>query len=311
MKKNILCTILAFYLSTPVLACTQPNETTYSELALAILYKDNPAMNNITNNYCISYLKTSELPDSVLMISNDFNQFKTLWYKALRQNYPHVTINDLNEDIATGYNENLLVSRMLLPYRTEQMKQTLKNDIHYLNNDLLKGKYNSEYTLFDEKENNKIIAFLSKQYDESYTSFVDGMGNTPTAYAILTNNPIVLKDRFSHIDGSSILYRGNRNRVTPLHLLFSPEVKSKDMTVINDLIMQNIENYKIKGVMYHGVNYLQFATIMKENNMDLYNKLINKFKYKDTINAQMVSIVQSMPLTYIDKANKVYERTRD
>lgn len=311
MKKSIVCSILTLFLSTPVLACTEPNETTYSALALAILYKDTSTMTNITNNYCVSYLKTSDLPDSVLMISNDFNQFKALWYKALKQNYPHVTVNDLNENIATGYNENLLVSRMLLPYRTEQMKQTLKNDINYLNNDLFKGKYRGEYILFDEKENKKIITFLSKQYDESYTSFVDGMGNTPTSYAILTNNPVVLKDRFSHIDGASILYRSNRNRVTPLHLLFSPEVKNKDMTDINDLIMQNLEFYKMRGVMYHGINYLQFVTIMKENNMDLYKKLMAKFKYKDAITPQMVSIVQSMPLTYIDKANQVYERTRN
>lgn len=106
---------------------------------------------------------------------------------------------------------------------------------------------------FDEKENDKIVLYLADLYGKSYSAYVDkSYGNTPMAYAILTNRPEVVKKFFSEIDGTGALYRGNKNHVTPLHLMFSPEIKGKDMTALNDLILSNIESFKLKGIVYNG-----------------------------------------------------------
>ena len=91
--------------------------------------------------------------------------------------------------------------------------------------------------------------------------------------------------------------------------MFSPEIKGKDMTALNDLILSNIESFKLKGIVYNGVDYFQFATINKENNMDFYNKLKKKFGFDAHVNPRTVNVVDTMALTYIDKINASWMKT--
>lgn len=304
IKKTLLGCLVAIACTGQAFACTQPSEKTYVELALAIGAADANTINPIISNYCINFLGDDTFSESVLMASNNAVQFKALMNWALKQNNPHIYDYDVSRKELREYHENLLISRMLLSTRTEAMRDLLKERVKTISEKVFPGRYNKDIPFFDEKENDKIVLYLADLYGKSYSAYVDkSYGNTPMSYAILTNRPEVVKKFFSEIDGTGALYRGNKNHVTPLHLMFSPEVKGKDMTALNNLILSNIEGSKIKGIVYNGVDYFQFATVNKENNMDFYNKLKKKFGFDVQVNAKTVNTVDTMVLTYIDKIN--------
>ncbi|MCA8354196.1 hypothetical protein [Burkholderia cepacia] len=311
IKKTILGCVVALTCSSQAFACNQPTERTYVELALAIGAGDTSVINPIVSNYCINYLGDETFHESVLLASNNFAQFKALMNIALKQGNPHIYDYDVSRKELREYHENLLVSRMLLSTRTEEMKNLIKGKVKAVSEQLFPGRYNKDIPFFDEKENDKIVLYLADLYGKSYSAYVDkSYGNTPMAYAILTNRPEVVKKFFSEIDGTGALYRGNKNHVTPLHLMFSPEIKGKDMTALNDLILSNIESFKLKGIVYNGVDYFQFATINKENNMDFYNKLKKKFGFDAQVNPRTVNVVDTMALTYIDKINASWMKNK-
>lgn len=299
MNKLFLATLISFGSFTRVMACETPTEQNYINFSLAVLYKDNHSTDMLSQKYCFDYFRNPTFGDSPLLQSNDFEQFKTLT--------KNISNDDMNTDIASSFGENLLVSRMLLPTLSDKIKTEMDNEINSIKN---KYNYKTPLPKLDKQENDKIIYHLATIYHNSFSNFMDEFNNTPIFYTILTNRPDILGLSISQTEGKSAFYRPNKDGITPLHLLFSPEVKNQDMRKINDEVLKRIDIYKLIGVVYKGVDYFQFISVMKDNNPDLFNKLYKQFKFETKLNPVAIRTVNDMDLSYIKKLNLIYENNR-
>jgi len=299
MKKVLFSTLFFFVLLGKTIACEIPTEQNYIHLSLAISYNDNLVVDSLKKKYCFSYFKNPFFGDSPLMQINDFNQYKSI--------IKDIDNDELNRGIASGFGENLLISRMLLRTLPEKIKIEMEKEINSVK---LKYNYILPLPLLKKEDNDKIIINLALVYHDSYFNFIDVFGNTPLFYAILTNRPDIINISTSKSEGKSALYRINKDDITPLHLLFSPEIKAYDMQKVNDNILKQIDINKLLNIEYRGIDYFQFITIMKHNNLDLFNKLYKKYKFDVTITPSISKTVNNMNLDYIKRLNLIYEKNR-
>lgn len=299
MKKFFIVVFGFFGCFLRAVACEIPMEQNYIHFSLAITYNDIHTVDYLSKKYCFSYFQNNIIGDSPLLQSNDFEQFKSL--------IKNINSDDLNRKVASGFGENLLISRMLLLTLPKKVRTEMKKEINSI-----KETYN--YTLplpnLNKNDNDKIIHYLATIYHNSYFNFKDEFGNTPLFYTILTNRPDIVVISLSRSEGKSAFYRPNKDDITPLHLLFSPEVKNYDMKRMNDEILKYIDVQKLFSIEYKGVDYFQFISVMQDNNQDLFNKLHKQFKFDVKLTPSIINVIKNMDLNYIKKVNLLYEKNR-
>lgn len=282
IKKHILTGIFTFF---PVLAfsqCITPTQKDFVKLSLSIVYQNNTSLYEILNKKCIDFTYTQNWSDigwvdSPLMSSNNFNQFKQILETT---KYSNDKLNTQYSQIFTK--QNLLVSRMILGSLSNKKLASIKKDIESFQKDFPEVK--GSYTDFNAEENKKIIIYLANIYSQSFTTFFDKFNNSPLSYAILTNNSEIFNKTFSQVDGTNALFRINKNGITPMHLLFSSDLKNKDVSKLNDIVLSKINLQNLLYLNFKNVDYFQYIEIFKNNNPDLYKKLKQKLKFSVVLN---------------------------
>lgn len=297
MKKLSLLLLLLFGIQQSYAQCTQ-DEKSYEKYSLIINYKDNVKLPQFE---CIDLLYSKnwdaiKWKESPLMMSQSFDQFRYL--------VRNINDWDLNTKIAQkDLGENILVVRMLMPYVNAQKRKELKNDAEQVKQNYpdISGKFNE----FNDEDNKKIIKFLAEKYNKGHNDFVDKFDHTPLSYAVLTNNVDIINKLTPVRSLSSIVFEKDIYGLTVLHLLFSSELKGKDTRLLNDYILNNIETRKIIHVQWNGIDYFQFAEVMKDNNPDLYKKLNKLFSFSIKVNKDVEKIIKNAPLNYISELTKL------
>lgn len=63
----------------------------------------------------------------------------------------------------------------------------------------------------------------------------------------------------------------------PKHIVGNEAQKKSKNTSINNFIMANINDKNLSMTRYEDLNYVDFVSLMKNNNPDLYSAIITKF----------------------------------
>lgn len=135
------------------------------------------------------------------------------------------------------------------------------------------------FTGITPKNREELINYVAPKYVGQTYFKRDIFDLNPVYYSVITNNPKVLK---LLAPSSTALVTTNKSQVSPVHYFFAPHYKDSttvndnDMREINDYLLTKINTQTIDRLAFYGpktITFFELAEVMKEYNMDLYNKL--------------------------------------
>lgn len=132
-----------------------------------------------------------------------------------------------------------------------------------------------KYNGIDAKNKTELINYVMPRYvGQTYTK-KDVFDLSPVYYSVITNNPKVFKSLSPSL---TALITTNKSQIAPIHQFFGPLYPdgSRDITELNDLLLSKINLQTIDKLAFYNpktITFFELAEIMKDYNMDLYNKL--------------------------------------
>lgn len=143
------------------------------------------------------------------------------------------------------------------------------------------SKVKSPFISYEERE--KILTTLLAEYKRTDFYHKDALNNNISTYAMMTSEPEIL-GRSLTLSPNLSLVQKNKDGLSLLHIAMLPkhivgneaQKKSKN-TSINNFIMANINDKNLSMTRYEDLNYVDFVSLMKNNNPDLYSAIITKF----------------------------------
>lgn len=281
MKKIILSVILASAFSSTTFAqtpsCKEPSKD--DNLALLIFSKSqqNQGINTLLNAFCYKtefFESNKFLPP--YFFAKDLQTLKLYQEKGVK-------INSGTSPYGQDLLSYILINHVLYEKNDEEQKELLTKSAKRFN--LKVEKYDDSPISGTNRES--VLKYLSENYNRALAP-KDIFSNTAVSYAILTLEPQVLQNIIKDSPTLSLL-RKNKYGISPVHLAFAtkyPQDKSvvqKNNAEINDMIVKNIELKHIGSLTINNVQFFDFVELMKENNIDLYEKLKKKFKFNSNV----------------------------
>lgn len=304
-------------LSANVFACTPATGYDYKALVVATGLNQPKLVQKLTGTYCYDLDKFdfSRINSSHPAFFSSSPVFMNYYLKAGRN------LADFKE-IASGLDvlSFVLISPYAAYYKSSpEEKQEIINLISKYEPTATVEWFDNPFQTIDnygEKYKNPsvwmnhelIIEQLLPLYSNILDMPTDKNGNTALDYAILTNEA----SAFEALSKSSFLnfYKFNKDGFTPFHLAFAKKYTTEEpdrakisQERINNILMNNFKPEKVDFLNIQDVSFNAFMEAMKENNMDLYNKLTGKqkaFGLYPNSNESIKSVVENNKKFYLD-----------
>jgi hypothetical protein len=279
MKKNLLV-ILIFYALINIsyaqqILCGKTEEDNYTLLVGSIRYNNLNIEKSILQK-CFKKIKL-----------NDFFILEDIYTKEaleiLLNSDKTLNLNDLKS------NNRDFFSTLLL----RDIKKNEKLAQYKVENNEIIDKINSvdKYNLINKKwmsndeDYKKLLEFVANQYYSNLTIPKDSSNKSAIYYVILANKPNLLQYSYTLLNGKKSWILKDGNGLSPIHYMFSPLLKGKNVSELNDKMLKDTPtSYLINTILNLDIDksydYFQFAELMKENNPDLYAKLKSKYKFE-------------------------------
>lgn len=269
-----------------------------SKLLVGSLRYNNPEFTkSLFENKCIKELKINDV-----WLFEELNTVESL--KLILEHNRSLTLNDIKLEFNRDLLSNLLLREIIKEKRkkiNEQEEPEIRKLIEKVdvNNKL---NYNWRPSDKDYKDYNDLLNFVAKSYYDRTNINKDIEGNIALTYAILANKPELLKYTYTVYNGKKTWNIKNNFGLFPLHYMFSPKLKGKNIEKLNDLVINEVPfsyilNMKLSFGYNKNYDYFQFSELLKENNPDFYKKL--KMKYNFEINSL---IKDKESISYINKS---------
>lgn len=271
-------------------SCKPATLNEYNVLVLATALNRADLMQKLTSKYCYDLgnfnFNRIDKPHPIFFSPNA--TFLTYYLQTSRN------FIDLKEP-ESGL--DILSYLLVIPYsshnvtdnnkKNEIMKEVFPYDNHinvswfsdlYQTLDNRKGKY-TNLAVWNNYQN--MIDVLAGYYQNLLTLPQDSKGNSPLNYAILTNQFVVVNEILKGPYYN--FYKKNADGFTPFHLAFAEKfyfgqdvIKEQDIILINNLLIEQFKPERTAFLDIQDVTFNEFMELMKENNMDLYDKIIKK-----------------------------------
>lgn len=255
---------------TTIAACLQATEEQYQNTSVLLII-NKKELETYLPKYCIDLKKLT----NTLGNARDLETFKILE----KYNPDIFTINNsLGQD---------LLSNLLIKYTAKEVEPTEKEKREIFK--IYKTRFPEDKRTYEEianypdslKEKNRdeVLAYISTKLKSKTFLQKDTIGNNTLSYIILSNR-VNLIDNIEKTTPNlkALLIQRNLDNYNNLHLMFSPILKGKDTTKLNDKILSLMNNQSIIISSFPSIGFAEFAELMKENNPDFYNKVKDKFK---------------------------------
>lgn len=137
-------------------------------------------------------------------------------------------------------------------------------------------------------EHEVLLDHVSTAYQKLYSLPLSSQHNTALHFAVIANEPTVLKNLLTDNSRKLYLYRKNKAGIAPLHLVFATkkpvnkEDYQKKLEELNTLLINNIDSSKINYLKLESLSYFELAELFKDNNPDFYKKLKQKFNFPNS-----------------------------
>lgn len=271
-------------------ACINAQKNEYVALNVSFLFQQEQLKNVLHSKYCYdfeNFSKMNNIAPSIYFVRN---------------------INDLNvfidtripiDTYKTGKYQLDPLSYFLLQLNTKiSLTEKDKNDLFNLEKqyypNISRNSLNIQPLNYDNYS--KLLKSMAQEYSKSYHLPLNNQNNTPLSFAVVANEPQVLKLLLdTNANRKAALYRKNNQGISAFHLAFAnkkPILGNKNsVTQLNDILLNNLENLKLNYLKVENVSFLEFVELFKEQNMDFYQKLHKKFTY--TISPERLKNLQA------------------
>lgn len=261
---------------TTIAACLQATEEQYQNTSVLLL-GNKKELETYLPKYCIDLKKLT----NNLSNTRDLETFKIL--ETYNPDIFGIT-NNLGQD---------LLSNFLIKYTTKEVEPTEKEKRDIYN--IYKTRFPEDKRTFEEivsypdslKEKNRdeILSYISTKIKPKTFLQKDSIGNNTLSYIILSNKVNLINNVEKTIPNlKALLIQRNKDNYNNLHLMFSPILKDKNTTQLNDKIISLMNNQTIIMSSFPSIGYAEYAELMKENNPDFYKKIKEKFKLNPQTN---------------------------
>lgn len=247
------------------------------DIGVALITNNILLLQHFISTYCLdsnSYSQNEEFNPIYLARSND-----ALKYLLATGIQPFSKLNDETKiDMLTFFMLEDEVNKHFLDTSGNFINSKLKE----LEIKLKIPNLNKNVPHISAEERRKIIATLLSEYKRNDYFHRDSLGNSISVYAIMASEPEILGKSLT-LSPNLALFQKNKDGLSlfqiamlPKHLthLDSNKLKQK---AINDFIVSNLNDKNIGMVRYEDLNYIDFASLLKDNNPELYQALISKF----------------------------------
>lgn len=285
--------------------CITTKQSDYDKISLLTLIENNKQLDNILSSYCIDYETIFNKINLPMTLDN---------FKVFEKNNANifnikdkVTSNNLLSKFLIAYNfdSKYFIEDSILKFNEEQKKNLYYFYKSYFPEDKRNMKELEFYIKNKKQEKEDIINYIASKISIKNLLMRDNIGNTSLSYVIITNNFKILDKTFvSKIYENTILTQKNLEGYNSLHFMFSPNLKNKNTIELNKKIIDVLTEKNIKMSDFPSLTYFEYAEIMKENNIDFYNKIKEKFKFtinNSNKNAEKIKTIINDKLDYKKK----------
>lgn len=278
MKKVVLSLLATIAIFSQAQAQNCNKEKTETVLAAALHYNNLLVEENILKSGCIT--KNDRTLNIIV------NQAQTVESVLLIEKYmPNIQFNNLKGNGNVDWLSNLLLKDILKQKNPEKNLEEEKEIQSFLSNNIPSNKFNYQFkpTLSDT---NKLLNYVGKKYNQDYTFLDDNYGYSALIYIIVDNRPDLINYVYKDYDSKKLWITQTKSKFSPIHFLFSPLLKGKDVAQMNDRVLKDVPvSYLINVPQLRLIDnrmydFFQFAELMKDNNPDFYKKLKAKYKFE-------------------------------
>lgn len=286
MKKQITTLFFLGFLgfhNFALSACIPAQKNEYISLNSAIALQQSELKKTLLSKYCfkLDYYVDNKIVPSVFFAHNA-NDIKLFTDQRI----------DLSSYKSGRYQLDLL-SHVLLRLNLDlHIPNDEKNMLYNLGKQYLpnlsKESFNNKAISYSEYSD--LLSAIVTNYNTSYHLPLNIQNNSPLAYAIIANEPKVLNDLVNtNTNRKTFLYRKNKAGIAPIHLAFAnkrPFMKNnqqENTNLVNSILVNNLSQDKINYLNLENISFFELAEIFKNENIDFYNKLQNKFHFSVNI----------------------------
>lgn len=302
--KSKIASLIAFCLfntfTQAQAACITAQKNEYVALNVSFLFQQEQLRNILLSKYCYdfhNFSKVNNIAPSLYFVRNtkDLDIFTGT----------RVPIDSYK----TGKYQLDVLSYFLLQLNTKiNLTDKDKNDLFILEKqyypNVSRNSLNIQPLSYDNYST--LLKNMAQEYKTSYYLPLNNQNNTPLSFAVVSNEPQVLKILLdANSNRKAALYRKNNQGITAFHLAFAekkPILGNKNnINEVNDILLDNLENLKLNYLKVENVSFLEFVELFKEHNMDFYQKLHKKFTY--TITPERLKALQPIKANLQQRIN--------
>lgn len=237
--------------------------------------------------------KTEELLKNNCIVWNDktkkmtFKQIKTTEQLQLIEKYNRgLHLEGYKLELSQDLFSSTLMSEIFPKSAQVEAKEEQETET-MLNNAGNKGQLNYSWRQTGE-DKTKLLNYLGQKNLENVSFNKDVIGNSVLVYIILANRPELIRYSYTGLGDKKIWTKENNSGFYPIHFIFSPLLRTKNVSELNDKILKEVPvSYLLNAPQLKlgtgkSYDFFQFAELMKENNPDFYKKLKEKYKFEVT-----------------------------
>lgn len=253
--------------------CIQPTKNDYdylTALSYAQLHKE---QSELLNKYCFNLSGTEKFQTSPANMASSKEALINIEKKA-KTNYID---KDMNEDKMDIFSYKL---------GTLETGKNGLDTLNYVKNTIKRNNPNINTSNIPIENINKskkeLLDYIATEYSKTISIHTNRNGDFALGYVIANNYPEYVTASLGRLQDTSLFTKPNKNNITPLIYMFSPQLKGKDTTVLSKKMINLVpvnSLIKSKILIY---DYFQYAEAFKENNPYFYNELKNKYKFNIT-----------------------------
>lgn len=302
MKKLVLALLSTLTLSGQAFACQPASPNEYKALIMATGLNQPILMQQLTTKYCYnltSYnFEQAHLTHPVFFSPSPIFMNYYLRFGEALLNYRDNRDKD-NADPNVPNGMDILSFFLTMPYTSfyQETPQERAQEINFLKAYDPKANVswydNPVQTLENNPQKYKDPLIASNRTSQIRQLLVlykgmidlpkDKYGNDAAIYAMMTYEA----EAFSALTRNSLYnyYRKNSDNLTIFHMAFAnkyftgtPEQASKNLERINTILVDAFKPEKVNELKFRGVSFNGYMEAMKDNNQDLYDRIVQKQK---------------------------------
>lgn len=278
MKKIALLLLMTIGISFQAQAQNCNKEKTETVLAAALHYNNLVVEEKMLKSGCVT--KNDRTLNIIV------NQAQTVESVLLIEKYmPNIQFNNLKGNGNVDWLSTLLLKDILKQKNPQQFIEDDKEIQSFLMKNIPVNNFNYQFKP-TSLDNNKLLNYVGKKYNEDYSFFEDNYGYSALVYIVAANRPDLINYVYKDYDSKKTWITPTKSKFTPLHFLFSPLLKGKDVSQLNDKVLKDVPvSYLINVPQLRLMDsriydFFQFAELMKDNNPDFYRKLKARYKFE-------------------------------